>query len=99
MRIGLLINTETAPTARRVGSRAWDGIGNTYFWVTQSRNIAGVVLMQFLPFCDAQALRALPISRVSFMRSLSSQRAIITFAFTFLIIGASRDLGLATRLR
>ncbi|MBR0947965.1 methyl acetate hydrolase [Bradyrhizobium japonicum] len=55
--LGFLINTETAPTGRSAGSLAWAGIANTYFWIDQSRNIAGVVLMQFLPFCDAQALQ------------------------------------------
>ena len=38
------------------GSLSWGGINNTYFWVDPSRGIAGVILMQFLPFADPKAL-------------------------------------------
>jgi CubicO group peptidase (beta-lactamase class C family) len=52
-----MINTQTAPTGRSPGSLAWAGLGNTYFWIDPSKNIAGVILMQLLPFADAQALQ------------------------------------------
>jgi CubicO group peptidase (beta-lactamase class C family) len=38
------------------GSLSWGGINNTYFWIDLSRGIAGVILMQYLPFADAKAL-------------------------------------------
>jgi CubicO group peptidase (beta-lactamase class C family) len=41
---------------RSAGSLSWGGISNTYFWVDRSRGVAGVILMQFLPFADPQAL-------------------------------------------
>ena len=55
--LGFMINTETAPTGRSSGSLAWAGLANTYFWIDPSRNIGGVILMQFLPFADPQALQ------------------------------------------
>jgi methyl acetate hydrolase len=55
--LGFMINTETAPTGRSPGSLAWAGLGNTYFWIDPTKNIAGVILMQLLPFADAQALQ------------------------------------------
>ena len=55
--LGFMINTETAPTGRSAGSLAWAGLANTYFWIDPSKNIAGVILMQFLPFADPLALQ------------------------------------------
>jgi methyl acetate hydrolase len=55
--LGFMINTETAPTGRSAGSLAWAGLANTYFWIDPTRNIAGVILMQLLPFADQQALQ------------------------------------------
>ena len=55
--LGFMINTETAPTGRSAGSLAWAGLANTYFWIDPSKNIAGIILMQFLPFADPQALQ------------------------------------------
>ena len=52
-----MINTETAPTGPSAGSLAWAGLANTYFWIDPSKNIAGVILMQLLPFADPQALQ------------------------------------------
>jgi CubicO group peptidase (beta-lactamase class C family) len=44
---------------RSPGSLSWAGLLNTEFWVDPRRNIGGVVLMQFLPFYDEGAIRAL----------------------------------------
>jgi CubicO group peptidase (beta-lactamase class C family) len=55
--LGFMINTAEAPTGRAAGSLAWAGLGNTYFWIDPRRNVAGVILMQLLPFADPQALR------------------------------------------
>ncbi|MBI4886983.1 MAG: beta-lactamase family protein [Acidobacteria bacterium] len=54
--LGFLITAAQAPGARSAGSLSWGGINNTYFWVDPARGIAGVILMQFLPFADSKAL-------------------------------------------
>ena len=41
---------------RNEGSMAWAGIFNTYFWIDPHRGIAGVVMMQYLPFFDRDAV-------------------------------------------
>jgi CubicO group peptidase (beta-lactamase class C family) len=55
--LGFMINTETAPTGRSAGSLAWAGLANTYFWIDPTKNIAGVILIQLLPFADPEALQ------------------------------------------
>ena len=55
--LGFMINTETAPTGRSAGSLAWAGLANTYFWIDPTKNIAGVILLQLLPFADPQAVQ------------------------------------------
>jgi methyl acetate hydrolase len=54
--LGFLITADHVPGKRSSGSLSWGGINNTYFWVDPSRGIAGVILMQFLPFADPKAL-------------------------------------------
>lgn len=44
---------------RRAGSLSWAGIFNTEFWVDPHSGIAGVLLMQYLPFYDDSAIRTL----------------------------------------
>ncbi|HEY6924551.1 MAG TPA: serine hydrolase domain-containing protein, partial [Steroidobacteraceae bacterium] len=44
---------------RRAGSLSWAGIFNTEFWVDPRSGIAGVLLMQYLPFYDDGAIRTL----------------------------------------
>ena len=44
------------PGKRSSGSLSWGGINNTYFWIDRKRGVAGVILMQFLPFADPKAL-------------------------------------------
>ena len=39
------------------GSLAWAGLGNTYFWIDPAKCIAGVILMQLVPFADSKALK------------------------------------------
>ena len=55
--LGFMINTQEAPTGRSAGSFAWAGLANTYFWIDPRKNVAGVILMQLLPFGDPQALQ------------------------------------------
>jgi CubicO group peptidase (beta-lactamase class C family) len=44
------------PGKRSPGSLSWGGINNTFFWIDPARGIAGVIMMQYLPFADAKAL-------------------------------------------
>jgi len=54
--LGFLITADQVRGKRSAGSLSWGGINNTYFWVDRTRGIAGVILMQFLPFADRKAL-------------------------------------------
>jgi CubicO group peptidase (beta-lactamase class C family) len=57
--LGFMISTEPVPGGRSAGSLAWAGLGNTYFWIDLGRGVAGVILMQLLPFADPKALALL----------------------------------------
>lgn len=54
--LGFLITTNQVPGKRSPGSLSWGGINNTFFWVDPAKGIAGVIMMQYLPFADAKAL-------------------------------------------
>jgi CubicO group peptidase (beta-lactamase class C family) len=56
--LSFLINTAKTPEGRSAGSLAWAGLANTYFWIDPARDIAGVILMQVLPFFDQKCLEA-----------------------------------------
>jgi len=56
--LSFLINTAKTPEGRSAGSLAWAGLANTYFWIDPARNVAGVILMQLLPFADQKSLEA-----------------------------------------
>jgi methyl acetate hydrolase len=56
---GFMISTEPVLGGRSAGSLAWAGLGNTYFWIDPAKGIAGVILMQLLPFADPKALALL----------------------------------------
>jgi methyl acetate hydrolase len=53
--LGFLINPERGPNGRAAGSLAWAGIANTYYWIDMENDVAGLILMQFLPFADPAA--------------------------------------------
>ena len=53
---GFLINTSPHAGGRSAGSGAWGGINNTFFWIDARRNRCGVLLMQYLPFADTEAV-------------------------------------------
>ena len=57
--LGFMISTEAIPGGRGAGSLAWAGLGNTYFWIDPAKGIAGVILMQLIPFADSNALALL----------------------------------------
>ena len=56
--LSFMINTAPTPEGRSTGSLAWAGLANTYFWIDPSRDVAGVILMQLLPFGDGRCLEA-----------------------------------------
>ena len=47
------------PAIRRPGSMSWAGIFNTQFWIDPESGIGAVLLMQYLPFYDDDAIAAL----------------------------------------
>jgi methyl acetate hydrolase len=54
--LGFLINTTRYAGGRSAGSLAWAGLYNTFYWIDPKRNICAVILMQFLPFVDKEAI-------------------------------------------
>jgi methyl acetate hydrolase len=56
---GFLINATAYEGRRSAGSLAWGGIANTYFWIDPRKDVAGVLLMQYLPFADKEGLAVL----------------------------------------
>ena len=54
--LGFLINTTAYPRGRSAGSLAWAGIANTFFWIDPKRSLCAVLMMQFLPFVDREAV-------------------------------------------
>lgn len=53
---GFLINPVAYSGGRSAGSLAWAGSANTYFWIDPARDLCAVLLMQFSPFFDPQAV-------------------------------------------
>jgi methyl acetate hydrolase len=54
--LGFLINPDKGPNGRAAGSLSWAGIANTYYWIDPASDVAGLVLMQHLPFADPAAI-------------------------------------------
>jgi CubicO group peptidase (beta-lactamase class C family) len=57
--LGFMISTEAVPGGRSAGSLAWAGLGNTYYWIDPAKGVAGVILMQLIPFADPKAVTLL----------------------------------------
>ena len=57
--LGFMISTEAVPGGRSAQSLNWAGLANTYFWIDPAKGVAGVILMQLLPFADPQCLQML----------------------------------------
>jgi methyl acetate hydrolase len=57
--LGFMIATEPGPCGRGAGSLNWAGLANTYFWIDPTKGVAGVILMQLIPFGDAKSLSLL----------------------------------------
>ena len=54
--LGGMINIDPVADGRAAGSLTWAGLFNTYFWIDPASRIAGVIMMQILPFADKGAL-------------------------------------------
>ncbi len=54
--LGFLINTTAYSGGRAVGSLAWAGLENTFYWIDPKNALCAVLLMRFLPFVDRQAV-------------------------------------------
>jgi methyl acetate hydrolase len=56
--LGHMINAGPVADGRSAGSLTWAGLFNTYYWIDPQMRIAGVIMMQILPFADPLALKA-----------------------------------------
>lgn len=54
--LGFLINTTPYAGGRSAGSLAWAGLYNTFYWIDPKRWRCAVLMMQFLPFVDREAV-------------------------------------------
>ena len=53
---GFLINKTAYPGGRSAGSLAWAESKNTFYWIDPKRSLCAVVMMQFFPFVDKEAV-------------------------------------------
>jgi methyl acetate hydrolase len=51
-----MINIDPVREGRAAGSQTWAGLYNTYYWIDPASRVAGVIMMQILPFADRRAL-------------------------------------------
>ena len=56
--LGHMINLDPVTDGRKAGSLTWAGLFNTYYWIDPGMGLAGVIMMQILPFADSHALSA-----------------------------------------
>jgi methyl acetate hydrolase len=54
--LGFMVYPEDKQGGRHAGSVSWAGLANTHFWVDPSAGLAGMILMQLLPFCDEKVM-------------------------------------------
>jgi methyl acetate hydrolase len=54
---GHMLTIDPVKDGRKAGSLTWAGLLNTYYWIDPASNVAGVIMMQMLPFADARALK------------------------------------------
>jgi CubicO group peptidase (beta-lactamase class C family) len=55
--LAYMINMQPGPNGRSAGSLTWAGIFNTYYWIDPRRRVAGLIMMQVLPFGDPRCLK------------------------------------------
>ena len=69
--------------ARRAGSLTWAGLYNTYYWIDPASRIAGVIMMQILPFADRRALTFAVCSSAVFTVPISQLECCFFFKCPF----------------
>lgn len=55
--LGHMINLDPVENGRKAGSLTWAGLYNTQYWVDPASGVAGVLMVQVLPFADERALK------------------------------------------
>lgn len=68
--LGFLINTTAYPGGRSAGSLAWAGFENTFYWIDPKRQRCAVIMMQFNPFVDPEAVGLLADFETAVYRNL-----------------------------
>jgi methyl acetate hydrolase len=53
---GFLLNPVAYPGGRSADSLAWAGVENTFYWMDPRKNLCAVIMMQFFPFVDKEAV-------------------------------------------
>jgi CubicO group peptidase (beta-lactamase class C family) len=54
--LGFLLNPTPYRGGRAAGSLAWAGLYNTFYWIDPKSSLCAVILMQFSPFVDKEAM-------------------------------------------
>ena len=54
--LGCMLTLDPGPNGRSAGSLTWAGIFNTYYWLDPSKQVAGLIMTQILPFADPATL-------------------------------------------
>lgn len=54
--LAFVVNRRRHEGGRAAGSLAWAGLYNTFYWIDPKSKVCGVILMQFLPFVDKEAV-------------------------------------------
>jgi len=67
---GFLLNPAAYPGGRSAGSLAWAGIENTFYWIDPRRSLCAVIMMQYYPFVDKEAVALLGDFEQSVYRNL-----------------------------
>jgi methyl acetate hydrolase len=55
--LGYMINVQPGPDGRSAGSLTWAGIFNTYYWIDPAKHVAGLIMVQVLPFADQTSVK------------------------------------------
>jgi CubicO group peptidase (beta-lactamase class C family) len=49
-------NLTEMPGRRKAGSQFWGGLASSYYWVDPKSNLAGLIMMSYLPYADQDGL-------------------------------------------
>jgi methyl acetate hydrolase len=69
---GHMITLDGVKDGRKAGSLTWAGLLNTYYWIDPASGVAGVIMMQMLPFADTRALKVYHAFEHGVYRALKS---------------------------